>query len=313
MPNGRKPLAGADDGIAIPSQGNGQEASNNECKDQSASTDDNQQSRHGTPGSAGEDADGLLTVNGAVPATTSNDADDSDAKVAGADSEQTEESAEGYSGQAAKELPMSRLDNPDDMCSDMDEDEFIRELDKFVDIIRYEDPDTVAANGLLILNENGEPNFTSPDGSMSIAHGEIDASDMAYHDIPHQLAADAIGLYGGHEYVAIHSINDSDRLSALAHEDVVMTSADLHQDTLAMVPPSLSAGSNDDGAHLPDAVDARMFISPHPHNGVVGNDNTDIAADGGNGRASRDDETHEIVNGGMSMDTSSTPPPQMST
>ncbi|KAJ2743278.1 serine/threonine-protein phosphatase 2A 56 kDa regulatory subunit delta isoform, partial [Coemansia sp. BCRC 34301] len=52
------------------------------------------------------------------------------------------------------ELPMSKLDDPDTMCCDMDEDEFIQELDKFVDIIRAEDPETAMVNGMMLLDES---------------------------------------------------------------------------------------------------------------------------------------------------------------
>ncbi|KAJ2214948.1 serine/threonine-protein phosphatase 2A 56 kDa regulatory subunit delta isoform [Coemansia sp. RSA 487] len=308
MPNAQQLLANIDK-VASP-KANSQTASSNDCRGELESPAEKQQNHHEATGNA-EEAAGGLAMNGTVSTTVSapngQDANDGGAKMMSADREQTDNGAD---GQTAKELPMSRLDNPDDMCCEMDEDEFIRELDKFVDIIRYEDPDTVAANGLLILNENGEPNFST--------HADADASDIAYHDIQHQLTADAIGMYGGHEYVSIHSINDTGRLSAHAHEDVVMTSAELHHNTLAMVPPSLSASSNDDGAQLPDAVDARMVISPHS-NSIDTNDInvTGATIDGGNGNINgnsiRRDESHEIANGGMSMDTSGTPPPQMST
>ncbi|KAJ2881668.1 serine/threonine-protein phosphatase 2A 56 kDa regulatory subunit delta isoform [Coemansia aciculifera] len=52
------------------------------------------------------------------------------------------------------ELPMSKLDDPDTMCCDMDEDEFIQELDKFVDIIKAEDPETAMVNGMMMLDES---------------------------------------------------------------------------------------------------------------------------------------------------------------
>ncbi|KAJ1651165.1 hypothetical protein GGF38_005653 [Coemansia sp. RSA 25] len=52
------------------------------------------------------------------------------------------------------ELPMSKLDDPETMCCDMDEDEFIQELDKFVDIIRAEDPETAMVNGMMLLDES---------------------------------------------------------------------------------------------------------------------------------------------------------------
>ncbi|KAJ2492280.1 serine/threonine-protein phosphatase 2A 56 kDa regulatory subunit delta isoform [Coemansia sp. RSA 2050] len=52
------------------------------------------------------------------------------------------------------ELPMSKLDDPDTMCCDMDEDEFIQELDKFVDIIKAEDPESAMVNGMMMLDES---------------------------------------------------------------------------------------------------------------------------------------------------------------
>ncbi|KAJ2357905.1 hypothetical protein GGF43_001171, partial [Coemansia sp. RSA 2618] len=61
--------------------------------------------------------------------------------------------SEPWSEQASS-LPMSKLDDPETMCSDMDEDEFIQELDKFVDIIKSEDPDTAMANGMMLLDDS---------------------------------------------------------------------------------------------------------------------------------------------------------------
>ncbi|KAJ1642949.1 serine/threonine-protein phosphatase 2A 56 kDa regulatory subunit delta isoform [Coemansia asiatica] len=74
-------------------------------------------------------------------------AGDADAR-AGADSD-----ADRW-GRLPTELPMSKLDDPDMMCIEMDEDEFIRELDKFVDIIKAEDPETAMNNGMMLLDES---------------------------------------------------------------------------------------------------------------------------------------------------------------
>ncbi|KAJ1725564.1 serine/threonine-protein phosphatase 2A 56 kDa regulatory subunit delta isoform [Coemansia erecta] len=57
-------------------------------------------------------------------------------------------------GRLPTELPMSKLDDPDMMCVEMDESEFIRELDKFVDIIKAEDPESSMANGMMLLDES---------------------------------------------------------------------------------------------------------------------------------------------------------------
>ncbi|KAJ2600660.1 serine/threonine-protein phosphatase 2A 56 kDa regulatory subunit delta isoform [Coemansia sp. RSA 1804] len=302
-----------------------QKTPGNDCNGKAELPAEDQQS-HEPSGSAEQPVDESAangTMTKSSPTFNESNANDGDTKTLGVDSKQAAETADDkHPDQAAKDLPISRLDNPDDMCCEMDEDEFIQELDKFVDIIRYEDADTVAANGLLILNENGEPNFST--------HADLDVADMAaYHDHQHQLTADAIGLYGGHEYVAIHSISDSGRISASSHEDVVMTSADMHHDTMAMIPPSLSSNSsstNNGMMRLADAAGTPMIVSPYPsgedaddistssmidsangHGNIIGNYNDkDMVNDGSN------DNTHDMASGGMSMDTSSTPPPQMS-
>ncbi|KAJ2659678.1 serine/threonine-protein phosphatase 2A 56 kDa regulatory subunit delta isoform [Coemansia sp. RSA 1200] len=141
-----------------------QKTPGNDCNGKAELPAEDQQS-HESSESAEKPVDGPAangTVAKASPTSNESNANDSDTKILGTDSKQTAEITDNkHPDQAAKDLPLSRLDNPDDMCCEMDEDEFIQELDKFVDIIRYEDADTVAANGLLILNENGEPNFSS--------------------------------------------------------------------------------------------------------------------------------------------------------
>ncbi|KAJ2241982.1 serine/threonine-protein phosphatase 2A 56 kDa regulatory subunit delta isoform, partial [Coemansia sp. RSA 455] len=93
-------------------------------------------------------ADGAAT-NGAASATNGSgnnnhgNTDDIDADV-----------AEDHWSHTMSELPMSKLDDPDTMCCDMDEDEFIQELDKFVDIIKAEDPETAMVNGMMMLDES---------------------------------------------------------------------------------------------------------------------------------------------------------------
>ncbi|KAJ2610853.1 serine/threonine-protein phosphatase 2A 56 kDa regulatory subunit delta isoform [Coemansia sp. RSA 1365] len=71
------------------------------------------------------------------------------------------ESANGSSGDSAAagpwsdqadNLPVSKLDDPETMCCEMGEDEFIQELDKFVDAIKAEDPETAMANGVMPLD-----------------------------------------------------------------------------------------------------------------------------------------------------------------
>ncbi|KAJ2234247.1 serine/threonine-protein phosphatase 2A 56 kDa regulatory subunit delta isoform [Coemansia sp. RSA 485] len=57
-------------------------------------------------------------------------------------------------GNLPVELPLSKLDDPDMMCIEMDEEEFIRELDKFVDIIKAEDPETAMNNGMMLMDES---------------------------------------------------------------------------------------------------------------------------------------------------------------
>ncbi|KAJ2848843.1 serine/threonine-protein phosphatase 2A 56 kDa regulatory subunit delta isoform [Coemansia brasiliensis] len=67
-------------------------------------------------------------------------------------------------------IPMSKLDDPETMCCEMDEDEFIQELDKFVDIIKSEDPETAMANGMMLLDES--------DGSGAV--DDMIGSDIQY-------------------------------------------------------------------------------------------------------------------------------------
>ncbi|KAJ1863230.1 serine/threonine-protein phosphatase 2A 56 kDa regulatory subunit delta isoform [Coemansia sp. RSA 989] len=67
-------------------------------------------------------------------------------------------------------IPMSKLDDPETMCCEMDEDEFIQELDKFVDIIKSEDPETAMANGMMLLDES--------DGSGAVE--DMIGTDMHY-------------------------------------------------------------------------------------------------------------------------------------
>ncbi|KAJ1881422.1 serine/threonine-protein phosphatase 2A 56 kDa regulatory subunit delta isoform, partial [Kickxella alabastrina] len=57
-------------------------------------------------------------------------------------------------GLLPSEMPMSKLDDPETMNIEMEEDEFIRELDKFVDIIKAEDPDSSMTNGMMMLDES---------------------------------------------------------------------------------------------------------------------------------------------------------------
>ncbi|KAJ1820965.1 serine/threonine-protein phosphatase 2A 56 kDa regulatory subunit delta isoform, partial [Coemansia sp. RSA 2598] len=81
------------------------------------------------------------------PSAADNAADSAETRIgAGSDVDQW--------GRLPPELPMSKLDDPDMMCIEMDEDEFIRELDKFVDIIKAEDPETAMNNGMMLLDES---------------------------------------------------------------------------------------------------------------------------------------------------------------
>ncbi|KAI9505719.1 serine/threonine-protein phosphatase 2A 56 kDa regulatory subunit delta isoform [Coemansia spiralis] len=342
--------------------------------DSHTNTDEGDKSETTLPGKHEHSAASSISETGSTPAengvidgtksTNGYEVDQENIKVKGADEEELGDSADHWDSNAG-ELPMSRLDDPETMCCEMDEDEFIQELDKFVDIIRSEDPDTALANGMMILDESDgsaiidetlgapgqnaymysqqhqqhnqhhhvamlqnimsagdgmDPHIVMDPSSMqvdyatgsfmssdiahaipsSIAHSGMGSSVALYHDHSHRLAADSIGSHGGHEYMTVHSMSDSGRISPTSHENLAMTVADVHPDIMVSAPSSVSAGSKGGDALQSDAADAPMIISPLPSGRSAA-----VVSNGDSG-------TYEMANGGMSMDTSSTPPPQMS-
>ncbi|KAJ2504438.1 serine/threonine-protein phosphatase 2A 56 kDa regulatory subunit delta isoform, partial [Coemansia sp. RSA 2052] len=102
----------------------------------------------GMTASAEGGADGAAT-NGATNGPANNNHSNSGETATG-----SADTTEDHWSHPMSELPMSKLDDPETMCCDMDEDEFIQELDKFVDIIRAEDPETAMVNGMMLLDES---------------------------------------------------------------------------------------------------------------------------------------------------------------
>ncbi|KAJ2804084.1 serine/threonine-protein phosphatase 2A 56 kDa regulatory subunit delta isoform [Coemansia guatemalensis] len=92
----------------------------------------------------------------AAPSRADNDPDSNvplnGVSVNGSSGDSDESAAAGPWSEQAENLPVSKLDDPETMCCEMGEDEFIQELDKFVDAIKAEDPETAMANGVMPLD-----------------------------------------------------------------------------------------------------------------------------------------------------------------
>ncbi|KAJ2764810.1 hypothetical protein IWQ57_005026, partial [Coemansia nantahalensis] len=98
----------------------------------------------------------------------------------------------------AAELPVSKLDDPDTMCCEMDEEEFIQELDKFVDIIKSEDPETALANGDMFLDESdgsgAVDDMIGPDMHGAYAYGQMGQYGQQHGMLLHDMMADGAGM-----------------------------------------------------------------------------------------------------------------------
>ncbi|KAJ2365349.1 serine/threonine-protein phosphatase 2A 56 kDa regulatory subunit delta isoform [Coemansia sp. RSA 2611] len=107
------------------------------------------------------------------------------------------------------DLPMSKLDDPETMCCEMNEDEFIQELDKFVDIIKSEDPETALANGMMLLDDSDGSgvveDMIGADGQSVYGYGQQGQFDQ-HNGQPH--AALLHSMMNGDGGVGAHMVMD---------------------------------------------------------------------------------------------------------
>ncbi|KAJ2116468.1 serine/threonine-protein phosphatase 2A 56 kDa regulatory subunit delta isoform [Coemansia sp. RSA 922] len=278
---------------------------------------------------ASSGADGAAT-NGATSATNGpgnnnhGNTDDIDADV-----------TEDHWSHTMSELPMSKLDDPDTMCCDMDEDEFIQELDKFVDIIKAEDPETAMVNGMMMLDESDgslivddlHSMATGPNAERMNAHMIMDPSSMQIDyngsittaEVPFSIApslAHSIGLGSEAPMLRQHYVGNSGNLGAdgggsptdpshfsSVHGGRTHGDSPLSPNDITMT----SAIGGHDG--MPGLSPQSLgSSSSSPLSGESSIDASLIISPIPSGVGSSSDVTREMIVG-SSMDTSSTPPP----
>ncbi|KAJ2908726.1 serine/threonine-protein phosphatase 2A 56 kDa regulatory subunit delta isoform [Coemansia aciculifera] len=200
-------------------------------------------------------------------------------------------------------LPMSKLDNPETMCSDMDEDEFIQELDKFVDIIKAEDPESAMVNGMMLLDESdgsaivddihgmaAGPNAYSYSQQLQHHHQQFDHVDQQQQ----RHAAMLRNMGNGGEPMSAHMMLDPSSMQIDYNSSIV--SADVPFAIAPSLAHSISLGSEapmlrqhyvgnsgnigaDGGGGSP--TDPSHFLSMHRDNPLSPNDVTMTSAIGG--------------------------------
>ncbi|KAJ2005777.1 serine/threonine-protein phosphatase 2A 56 kDa regulatory subunit delta isoform [Coemansia thaxteri] len=277
-----------------------------------------------TAGARGVTANGdSVTANGLPSAgySADNDAESQSMGVAAAD----------HWSHPAGELPMSKLDDPDTMCCDMDEDEFIQELDKFVDIIKAEDPETALAGGMMLLDES--------DGSLVVddLHGVASGSNayaygQHFHQHQHQFehldlhqhqqrhAGMLHGMGNGNERMNAHMILDPSSMQidysgsiataevpfsiapSLAHSISLSSEAQMHRQLYVGSADSDDSGSPTDPSHF-----SAMRSSTHVHGDspLSPIDITMTSAVGEHNGRHRDMSPHSLAPSSSSDDNSS--------
>ncbi|KAJ2718719.1 serine/threonine-protein phosphatase 2A 56 kDa regulatory subunit delta isoform [Coemansia sp. Benny D115] len=238
------------------------------------------------------------------------------------------------------ELPMSKLDDPDTMSLEMDEEEFIRELDKFVDIIKAEDPETAMTNGMMLLDES--------DGSAIVDEVLGAAGQNAYpynqqlqqqhHHDQQQHAAILHGMAGNDDRMNVHMIMDPTSMqmdfsgsigsseaplsvpSSMIHQSLADPGTYLHQHHYADHDHASHAGNDTDlsldAVQMGSAVSA-ADRSPSGGDSIGSATSPPAPGDGISGAGWSDespgqndfDEIRRDVMTRTSMDTTTTPPP----
>ncbi|KAJ2418808.1 hypothetical protein GGF47_004875 [Coemansia sp. RSA 2524] len=122
------------------------------------------------------------------------------------------------------EQPISKLENPETMCCDMDEDEFIQELDKFVDIIKSEDPDTAMVNGMILLDGSDSSGAVEDmiGSDMQSAYGYVQQGQFDQRGQPH--AALIHSMMNNDGEIGAHMVMDPSSMQVDYATGTIMTS-----------------------------------------------------------------------------------------